>query len=155
MPPRHLIVLSTGLFFRKLLDHNIPILAVRLLCVWYSSQQFSVQWGCKMSDSFYVSNGVWQGGILSPFLFNVYIDDLSIGLNRLKVGCNFNGVSVKHIAYAGDTVLLSPAPSVLQKLIKFCSQYAVANDIFYNLRRLNVCVSDLLSLRTCFFPHYT
>ena len=30
-----------------------------------------------MSDYFYVSNGVRQGGILSPKLYSVYVDDLS------------------------------------------------------------------------------
>ena len=29
-----------------------------------------------MSDSFSVSNGVRQGGILSPYMFCVYMDDL-------------------------------------------------------------------------------
>lgn len=123
-----------------------------LICVWYSSQKFSVQWGRNVSDTFYVSNGVRQGGILSPFLFNVYIDDLSTGLNRLKVGCNFNGVSVNHIVYADDTVLLAPAPSALQKLINFCSQYAVANDIFYNLKKTKcVCVRPS-KLKNLLFP---
>ena len=32
------------------------------------------------STQFTVSNGVKQGGIISPILFNVYMDDLSIAL---------------------------------------------------------------------------
>ena len=40
-----------------------------------------------MSDSFSVTNGVRQGGILSPYLFCVYMDDLSKKLG----GCPFNG----------------------------------------------------------------
>ena len=34
-----------------------------------------------------VSNGVKQGGVLSPNLFNVYMDDLSVNLNNLQIGC--------------------------------------------------------------------
>ena len=40
-----------------------------------------------MSDSFSVSNGVRQGGILSPYLFCVYMDDLSKKLNNVNAGC--------------------------------------------------------------------
>ena len=33
-----------------------------------------VQWGSSLSHGFSVSNGVWQGGVLSPHLFAVYLD---------------------------------------------------------------------------------
>ena len=51
---------------------------------WYAHQMFQVKWDNVVSAPYCVSNGVWQGGILSPILFNVYIDELSDQLNRLK-----------------------------------------------------------------------
>ena len=36
-----------------------------------------VKWGKVNSAYFNVSNGVCQGGILSPKLFAIYVDDLS------------------------------------------------------------------------------
>ena len=35
-----------------------------------------------LSDSFFIMNGVRQEGILSPLLFNVYMDDLSSSLSN-------------------------------------------------------------------------
>ena len=40
-----------------------------------------------MSTGFNVSNGVRQGGILSPYLFCIYVDELSKMLNNVHVGC--------------------------------------------------------------------
>ena len=45
-----------------------------------------VRWGATTSTQFTVSNGVKQGGIISPILFNVYMDDLSIALNSSGIG---------------------------------------------------------------------
>ena len=43
-----------------------------------------VRWGSSVSSKFTVSNGVRQGGILSPFL---YMDDLSVNLKECPTGC--------------------------------------------------------------------
>ena len=47
-----------------------------------------------------------QGGILSPFLFNVYMDDLSVNLKKCPTGCIAGGTVVNHLMYADDIVLL-------------------------------------------------
>ena len=43
-----------------------------------------VRWGNTISSSFKVGNGAKQGGIISPVLFNIHMDKLSIAL----VWCN-------------------------------------------------------------------
>ena len=78
-----------------------------------------------------MSNGVRQGGILSPFLFNVYTDDLSTFLDRSGYGCRYQG-SVNHLYYADDMVLISPTPFGLQKLLNICETYAKDHDILFN-----------------------
>ena len=85
--------------FTKLLDRKIPTIIVRILLVWYKKQQFYVRWNGNLSDGFKVNNGVRHGGILSPYLINVYLDDLSSILNNVCTGCLLNGVRINHLFY--------------------------------------------------------
>ena len=88
-----------------------------------------------MSSSFYVSNGVRQGGDLSPFLFSVYINDLSRLLNNLRAGCYVGNSCINHIFLADDICLMSPSLAGLQDLIDVCSAYAKVNDIVFNCNK--------------------
>ncbi len=46
---------------------------------------------------FTVSNGVRQGGILSPLLFNFYMNELSKLLNKMPAGCACAGQIIKSV----------------------------------------------------------
>ena len=118
--------------FAKLIKRNVPLYLIRILMFWYHSQTFCVRWGDTYSDFFGVSNGVRQGGILSPFLFNVYFDDLSNMLNKLYCGCVFNNNIVNHLMYADDLVLFAPSVCGLQTLVSTCEVYAEKHDVSYN-----------------------
>ena len=82
-----------------------------------------------------MSNGVRQGGILSPYLFNLYINELCYKLSSCNVGCNFNGEMINNIAYADNMSLLSPSPKGLQKLIDICEEYGKKYNIIFNPKR--------------------
>ena len=85
--------------FKKLVNRkfNEPAYIVRLLVFWYSHQQMFVRWGNVMSSVFIESNGVRQGGVLSPYLFNVYMDGLSEMLNTCRTGCYSGFSKVNHL----------------------------------------------------------
>ena len=55
-----------------------------------------VQWRSSFSRNFHVTNGVKQGGILSPKLFNFYMDDLSVRLSEINVGGSIGGKRINH-----------------------------------------------------------
>ena len=59
--------------FKKLLNNGVPKWIIKVISQWYSNQTLCVKWGSVISEVFPVNNGVRQGGILSPLLFNVYI----------------------------------------------------------------------------------
>ena len=125
--------------FKKLIDRNVPLVVVRLLVHWYRQQTLCVKWGRNTSSFFTVTNGVRQGGILSPFLFTLYVDDLSHRLNNSKVGCHINNVCINHLFYADDLCLMAPSPVGLQLLIDICANYGFENDILFN-RSKSMCM---------------
>ena len=51
-----------------------------------------------MGIFFISTNGVKQGGILSPLFFNVYMDNLSAQLNSQHIGCSTGDAVVNHNA---------------------------------------------------------
>ena len=66
---------------------------------------------------FQVSNRVHQGGVLSPILFTMYIDDLLSGLQQLGVGCHWGSDFVGAVFYADDLALLVPSAAALQIML--------------------------------------
>ena len=82
-----------------MIDSGMPPIFVRLIVTWYCEQHACVRWGSTLSPKFNVSNGVRQGGILSPLFFNLYMDRLSVTLSKTRVGCALGKIMVNHLAY--------------------------------------------------------
>ncbi len=135
--------LNFWVLFDKLLTRGMPKIIVRLLVFWYTHQNFYVRWGSSLSNAFKSSNGTRQGGVLSPYLFNVYVDDLSVRLNSLNVGCYISNTCVNHLMYADDSVLIAPSISILQHMILECQEYAETCDILFNVKKtVYMCVKS-------------
>ena len=66
--------------FKKLLNNGVSKWIIKVISQLYCNQTLCVKWGSVIYYVFPVNNGDRQGGILSPLLFNVYINDLSISL---------------------------------------------------------------------------
>ena len=57
--------------------------------------------------------GVKQGGVLSPVVVCIYMDDLLTSLKCADHGCYVGHVFVGALAYADDIVLLAPTQQCL------------------------------------------
>jgi hypothetical protein len=98
-----------------------------------------VVWNNTAGQAFNVKCGVRQGGILSPFLFSIYIDALIDSLRQSNYGIFISDVFIGCILYADDIVLLSCTCGGLQKLVNICADYSVVWDIKFNSRKSLVC----------------
>jgi len=77
-----------GLYI-KLMNRSIPVQVLSVLEHWFALCLSCVKWGSVMSYFYVLKTVVRQGGVLSPFLFSVFIDDLVKLVNKDNIGCKY------------------------------------------------------------------
>jgi hypothetical protein len=115
-----------------MLTIGVNPIALRLLYYSYVNHVGCVKWTGTTSTSFTIQNGVRQGGVLSPYLFAFYINDLLSTLAKTSAGCYFGPNFVGAIIYADDIVLLSPSIKGLRTLLNTTYAYASSHKLKFN-----------------------
>ena len=141
--------------FQKLLDDGVNSFIVNLLAYWHCSQSAVVRWHNTMSTKFCISNGVRQGGVLSPYLFTRYIRDMIYTVAGSGIGCTIGGITMNLLAYADDLVLLAPSWKAMQELLSILKVQADNLNLSCNVNK-TVCMMFNPRKRdrciTCNFP---
>ena len=109
--------------FVKLYELGIRGKLWRIIVEMYRNILSAVNMNKKTSSWFPVLQGVRQGGVLSTFLFLVYLDDLLNELERSKRGSHIGVINCCCPTYADDMVVLANSPDALQFLIKIIYNY--------------------------------
>jgi hypothetical protein len=110
----HYVLLMT------LMKRNIPNNLLSILEKWFTISVTCVKWINVFSSPFSLKAGTRQGGILSPHLFAIFLDNMIEKVVASKVGCYMSRVCFNIIVYADDILLLSPTVSGLQSLVNIC-----------------------------------
>jgi len=91
---------------------------------------------CTLLILYFVAiNGIKQGGVLSPVLFCIYLDNLLVRLSRSGVGCFIGETVVGALTYADDIVLVTPSASAMRKLLRICDVDAAEYCISFNANK--------------------
>ena len=99
-----------------------------------------MRWDSSVSSSFRTTNGVRQGSVLSPMLFNVFVDDLIRSVKRYGFGSIIRGMYTGCCFYADDVALLSPTLFGFQKMLDVCQGFAISKLMKFNPVKSNVMI---------------
>ena len=131
--------------FNLLLKRGLCPMVARFLAYMYTKQVLRVNWNGCISDVFNTSNGVKQGGILSPILFCIYIDELFRLLKLSGYGCYIGDMFYGALGYADDVCLLAPSRTALSAMIHICESYGREYDVKFNTQKTHLVVCDYLN----------
>ena len=126
--------------FSILVKMNVPKIFISLIVNWYSKLTAMVKWDDHLSDSFAIRSGVRQGGILSPLLFNCYVNSLLVTLRNKDLGCKLRNFYVGCIMYADDLILISASIMDLQAMLDICLNVGSTLGLQFNSSKSH-CIS--------------
>ena len=76
-----------------------------------------MKWNGCYSTTFNITRGTRQGSKLSPYLFNIFINQLLLDLNDCDAGVRIGDMLYNYMAYADDITIFSTNAKCLQCLI--------------------------------------
>ena len=90
---------------------GIPDHLTCLLRNLYAGQLATVRTGHGTTEWFQIGEGVHQGCILSPYLFNIYAEYImrNSGLDEAQAGIKIAGRNINNLRYADDSTLMQKA----------------------------------------------
>lgn len=125
---------------KALTRKGMPELVVKSVLNMYEGATTSVKCGGVNTRTLAINNGVQQGCPLSPFLFNLVLDELLECLERTVYGVLLQDQAVSSLAVADDLVLMAPTEFQISELMLKCEE-------FYNEKGLSVNAKKSQSLR--------
>ena len=109
----------------------------RSLYVYYKESFGMVKMGDEISSMFRIEEGVKQGGKLSPYLFNFFLNELINECEESKVGAKIGKINIPLVGYCDDLVIVGPNAKHINQLLEICFKNAVKWKIKFNENKCN------------------
>ena len=99
-------------------------------------------------DWFQIGNGVPQGCILSPFLFNLYAEYImwNARLNEAQAGINIAGRNISDLRYADDTTLTAESKEKLKSLLMKMKEESEKAGLKFSVQKMKIMASSPITL---------
>ena len=123
---------------------GIPEHLIILLRGLYTDQEATVRTMYGNTEWFKINKGVRQGCILSPYLFNLYSENIMrmAGLEEIEHGIKIGGRNINNLRYADDTTLLAETEEGLKMLLDRVKQESEKAGLRLNIKKTKVMVTS-------------
>ena len=118
--------------FNKLKKTGVKGKMYRVIKNLYEKNRATILIGGHRSESFEIESGVMQGSKLGPILFNIYINDLLVELQKSNLGVTVHRNMITTLGFADDIILMADTASKLQALIDICVRWSKLNGMKFN-----------------------
>ena len=122
-----------GLLYKLML--TLPLHTWIFIYRWYETSKASVRWNGEKSTEFRISRGMRQGSVLSPTLFNIFLDELLQKLHTQPDGIRVFDLHMNCCTYADDITLFCSTVPGLQRLIDICVSYADSYRFRFGIKK--------------------
>ena len=109
----------------------------------YVGQEATVRTGHGTTDWFQIGKGVHQGCILSPCLFNLYVEYImrNVGLEKAQAGIKIARRNINNHRYADDTILMAEGKEELKSPLMGVKEESKKADLKLNIQITKIMVS--------------
>ena len=103
-----------------------------------------VRTGHGTTDCFQIGEGVRQGCLLSPCLFNLYAEYImrNAGLEETQAGIKIAGKYINNLRYADDTTLMAESEEELKSLLMKVKVESEKIGLKLNIQKMKITASD-------------
>ena len=109
----------------------------------YAGREATVRTGHGTTDWVQIGEGVYQGCILSPCLFNFYAENImrNAGLEEAQARIKIAGRNIKNLRYADDTTLMAENDEELKSLLMKVKEKSEKVGLKLNIQRAKIMAS--------------
>ena len=128
--------------WKILKEMEIPEHLTCLLRNLYADQEATVRTRHGTTDWFQIGIGVNQGCILSPYLFNLYAEDImrNAGLDEAQAGIKIARRNINNLRSADDTTLMAESEELKSLLMKV-KEESEKVDLKLNIQKTKIMAS--------------
>ena len=126
--------------WKILQEMGVPHHLTCLLKNLYAGQEATVRTGHGTTDWFQIGEGMCQGCILSPCLFNLYAENImrNAGLDEAPTGIKISRRNINIIRYADDITLMAESEEELKSLLMKVKEESEKVGLKLNIQKTKI-----------------